>query len=322
MENFLVDIGACTGQFTDSWLRLNPEGFVLCVEPHPDNYASLVKKYEGNANVKVAQAAVTPDDSASSVKFYFGTTEQNGSLCTDNEAQRVIQVGIDQGAWPEMHFEDVDAISINKILSDIKSEDTYVTLKIDVEGLEFRILNAIEDENFPDILYLEDSCAKTRNKNEWAARIKYFQKVKQTGIENINIEKRPLIHEEYILNYANISEYERYRHFENIDPLRYPLLKSAQELAKICIENATKQNEGIVIDRVEFPFYMTNCHAAIVITDKGESGEVYNEDPLFYAEWVDWVYGAVTNIIVKSDMSISVKLDELVTIDETQGEDT
>ena len=313
MENFLVDVGACTGEFTDSWLRLNPGGFVLCIEPHPDNFKALEKKYEDYENVKVMQAAVSFDNSAPTAKFYYGTTNQNGSLCVGNEAQVAIQTGIDAGTWPEMHYEVVDTHNINSVLTDIQDEDTLLTLKVDVEGLEFRILNAIDDNNKPDIIYFEDSCTKTRSKEEWTARLEYFRKIKEEGsTANINVEKRPLVHDEYILNYGNISEYSKFVNFENISALSYSLLKSAQDLARACIDDAEQKNPGLKIAKVEFPFYMTNCHYVIMHTEAGEVGEIHNEDPLFHAEWVDWITSAVTQVVVKADMSVSVKVEPMI----------
>lgn len=310
MENFLIDIGTCTGEFTDSWFRLNPDGMVLCIEPHPENYNLLVKKYASNPNIKVLQAAVALEKTSERIKFYYGTTNQNGSLCVQNEAQVTIQYGIDQGAWPEMSYEEVDAICINDILRDIKSDDMCLTLKIDVEGLEFRIINMISDDLAPDILYLEDSCSKSRNKDEWSARVKYFNKIKLQGTENINIEKRPIDSDEYILNYSNIANYIKYQCLDNIEKIQHPILSVAQQYADKIYQDLSDREFDI--DRVEFPFYMTNCHLALIHTKDGKVGETRSEDPLFRAEWADWIYDSVTCIIVKPDMSISCEVKSMV----------
>ncbi len=82
----LIDVGACKGQFTQSWLQKNPESHAECIEPLQDNVTLLLEKFK-NQNVSVKKFAIWTSECTKD--FMLGTTRENGSLTFYNEAQAI-----------------------------------------------------------------------------------------------------------------------------------------------------------------------------------------------------------------------------------------
>ena len=186
-KNYLIDIGACVGSFTESWLESHPHGAAVCVEPNPDNVKVLKEKFKNRDEVRVVEAAIGfwEDSHGNSAEFYFGTSEENGSLSAYNEAQ--IALARDDAVLSSTTVDIVPAIDMFDRFN-LSPEKTVV--KIDVEGLEHRVLCSLFDNNiFPKEIFMEDGCRKIRDPNEWKARLKFHETVrKQELIDSIWVE--------------------------------------------------------------------------------------------------------------------------------------
>ena len=66
--NFVIDVGANTGQSTDLFLKLNPNCKIIAFEPIPSLYQKLKRKYSDKPNIQLFQLGIS--DVAGQKTFY------------------------------------------------------------------------------------------------------------------------------------------------------------------------------------------------------------------------------------------------------------
>jgi len=219
-KNYLIDIGACVGSFTESWLESHPRGIAVCVEPNPDNVKVLKEKFKNRDDVRVVEAAIgfCGDSHGNSAEFYFGTSEENGSLSVYNEAQ--IALARDDAVLSSITVDIVPAIDMFDRFN-LSPEKTVV--KIGVEGLEHRVLCSLFDNDiFPKEIFMEDGCRKICDSNEWKARLKFHETVRrQELIDSIwvettdNIFFKSIAAGSYIERYKPLRDHYAFKILEN-----------------------------------------------------------------------------------------------------------
>lgn len=170
----LLDLGACVGDFTASWLGENPGGNVICVEPEPDNILALKERFKDNPRIKIDESAVSLGDE--SVIFFKGTSCTNGSM--SDMSEHLLRIKLDEGN-KDLPYINVSAKKISQILQEYQVDAATCDLKIDVEGFEHRILCQMLDEGIvPNYIFMEDGCRKIYDVEEHIARLEFYKKIK------------------------------------------------------------------------------------------------------------------------------------------------
>ena len=224
----LIDLGACCGDFTDSWLEKYPNTQVLCIEPDPDNVEILYKKFQMDPRVEILPLATSCEPGEA--LFYKGTSGKNGSLSVESEAiHRRLSTGKD------VENIQVPTKTIPQLFHENQLDPTTTILKIDVEGLEHRLLCQMLDENIiPHEIYMEDGCRKTTAVDEWLARLEFYKKAEDLEILdrlafeiNVSIDDevgklklkmpRPCENksESRVVGYVDVNEWYAYRNIQD-----------------------------------------------------------------------------------------------------------
>ena len=134
-ENILLDVGAHIGVFTRIWLNQMPNSRVICYEPIIENF-DLLKANTQQYQIEVHNAAVARENG-------------NGVLNLSNPDYT--------GRWklsnsPTNNFlyEQKSVMkSINEVIENIGSDD--INIKMDVEGAEYELIEALSKENWSRI---------------------------------------------------------------------------------------------------------------------------------------------------------------------------
>ena len=287
----LIDVGACKGQFTQSWLQKNPDSYAECIEPLQDNVTLLLEKFK-NQNVSVKKFAIWTSECTKD--FMLGTTRENGSLTFYNEAQAI---------HGDLGAESVECKTLSGLVSQAKNSGDYseVVLKLDIEGIEFRCLNEMLDNDvFPDVLYFEDSCRKCFDPDEWTSRMTFFDRVIDLGYESrVHVEVKASNEVDYLDNYVTIEEHAPFMSHKTGEAVITPLVKN---LANVCEqillphESITKTGHRPVAVAFLFDWMLTST--AIVRLDNNDEVSFRSEDPFNSSKDADITHAQIDSIIL------------------------
>ena len=127
----VVDVGANTGQWSGMLLNLvRPEKLVI-VEPLPDAFAVLRKKFGNNRRVQLHNLAIGERESVETLKITRDTT--GASLLQPREEMRAV-IGSN---WTITSEVEVNMTTLDRLLADLGE---ISLLKIDVQGYEKHVL--------------------------------------------------------------------------------------------------------------------------------------------------------------------------------------
>jgi len=270
--NILIDVGACKGVFTESWLQKNPGGKAICVEPNPDNAKLLREKFANHPVDVIEKAAWT---TTSVQDFWPGSTSENGSLTVRNESQ--IGAFAEETQKPSMSIE---CVKVSDLIGQATQgfDKSFVTLKLDVEGVEFRCLRQLVNSGlWPDVIYLEDGCRKCLDAREWAARIDFFNAVIDNDTaDRIFIEANTRAHSDYMKCYIPIEEHKQFQYAKSN---QFNLsLHDLESFIELCFKNQPDLYEKT--HTMEFIFTWLTCHEVKVTLKTGENLRHVAENPL------------------------------------------
>jgi FkbM family methyltransferase len=126
----IVDIGANIGVFA-LWAARKGAS-VTCYEPGPDTFPCLVRNTTGRSIIARHAAVVGRSDPVGTVRLYLH----------DERSTRNTLLGREIGTGQELtNHVDVPAVSIDEVLA-----STIDLLKVDCEGAEFEIFDAIDGD--------------------------------------------------------------------------------------------------------------------------------------------------------------------------------
>lgn len=127
----VVDVGANVGQWAGMLLDcINPEKLVI-IEPLPDAFAALQKKFGGNRRVELHNIAIGERESVEKLKITRDTT--GASLLQPREEMRAV-VGSN---WTITAEVEVKMTTLDRLLANLPEVSL---LKIDVQGYEKPVL--------------------------------------------------------------------------------------------------------------------------------------------------------------------------------------
>lgn len=168
MRKVFIDLGAGSGDDIKGYFGLNPENItheVFAFEANPARVNDIKDKYP---NVVVYAAAAGTQDTTA--KLYIGKTLNSSSLNENKKGlpkDKAIQVPVvDICRWMRTNF----------------SIDDYITMVVDIEGGEYDLLTAMEQQDmlsWIDQLYMEFHGQKIQN----------FDMSIEEGLTNMLIEK-------------------------------------------------------------------------------------------------------------------------------------
>lgn len=268
--NVLLDVGACHGDFTSSWLDKNPEGKAYCIEPSSKNAKLLRERFKGK-NVSVIEKAVWIKEGKQ--PLWEGTSNENCSLTILNEAQ------FDQPK--DLKSVQVECTKLSTLVKNAKkSEDVSLTVKIDVEGVEFRCLKEMMLEDLlPDFVYFEDGCRKCLDIEEWEARIFVYSRIIKNNMQDrFFVEGYTKGHADYMGAYDSLDTLPQFKIIKDGSADLHFLINIFHDV----ILDFFKARPDIAphVIGIDFVFTWLTCHMFIVNLRSGETFTVHTEDPL------------------------------------------
>jgi len=133
---YVVDVGANVGQWSGRLLDcITPERLII-IEPIPDAFAVLQKKFGNNRRVELHNVAVDDHEGIAKLRITRDTT--GASLLQPREQMRAL-VG---GNWAIASEIEVKTITLDRLLADLGEVSL---LKIDVQGYEKPVLSGARE---------------------------------------------------------------------------------------------------------------------------------------------------------------------------------
>ena len=127
----VVDVGANTGQWSSMLLNCVTPKKLIIIEPLPDAFAALQKKFGNNGRVELHNVAIGERESVETLKITRDTT--GASLLQPREEMRAV-IGSN---WTITSEVEVPMTTLDRLLVDLAEVSL---LKIDVQGYEKQVL--------------------------------------------------------------------------------------------------------------------------------------------------------------------------------------
>jgi len=181
-NDIFIDCGANVGNITDYFLNFSDN--VHCFEPNPYAYQILQKRFANNKNVKLINAPVSVKKEKILLYYHENSDIDEVKFSTGMSACK------DKNNVSENKFIELDAINISQYIKDILDKGNSIgILKIDIEGLEGKVLkNLIENNLTNKIKYI---LCETHEKKVPSCRddVDFVRKyIKLNNIKNINLD--------------------------------------------------------------------------------------------------------------------------------------
>ncbi len=140
--NRIIDVGANKGQSIDFFLSINPSCIIYAVEPNPELFALLTKKYKGQKNIRLFNFGIS-DKSGEKIFFenVFDYTSSFEELNMDSEylKKKANVLGVKKEDIVKKSYP-VNTVTLSQLISDEKIAAPIDVLKIDTEGHEYHCL--------------------------------------------------------------------------------------------------------------------------------------------------------------------------------------
>ena len=132
LSDYLIDIGANRGNFTDHFFRSTKSNRALLVEPIPNLANSLRTKYSNNKEVIIIEKALS-DEKRKSIFYVANNDGQSSSLSDIGERHLMASPDTTIVNSFELESQTLDNITLN-------NNYKKIFLKIDVQGHELAVL--------------------------------------------------------------------------------------------------------------------------------------------------------------------------------------
>tara|TARA_R110002110_G_scaffold415612_6_gene652172 strand:+ start:207870 stop:208616 length:747 start_codon:yes stop_codon:yes gene_type:complete len=133
----IVDVGANVGQFSLLARALHPGARIFAFEPLPDAAARYRQVFAADKNVKLFQAAISPD--AGTATMHVSASADSSSLLPISARQSELFPGTEEVGVTE--------VEVGPLSSFVSAADLTAPalLKIDVQGFELEVLRGASD---------------------------------------------------------------------------------------------------------------------------------------------------------------------------------
>lgn len=171
-DDIVIDLGAHVGKISRMFARRARK--VYAFEPNPETYKVLRERIADCPNIVALQKAVSDRDGTATLYFDPSGTDRptEGSTLTDTK----------QDVSYENSFE-VETVSLPGFIKSLESDVKLI--KIDIEGLEYRVVNDLIDSGAMarvGKVYVEDHCFIVEGLE--AERDATLEKIRKLGLED------------------------------------------------------------------------------------------------------------------------------------------
>ncbi|HET6244979.1 MAG: FkbM family methyltransferase [Bacteroidetes bacterium] len=173
--NIVIDVGANKGQSIDFFLTINPECKIYAIEPNPELFSLLVKKYSGNANIKIFNFGIS--DKVGDKLFFENVLDYTSSFEELNMNSEYLKkkakiLGVDKDAIITKSYS-VNVTTLSEFIKMCGFNENIDVLKIDTEGHEYYCLEGLFlDKSEAKIKYIQ---LENHNDDMYFNRIKFSQ---------------------------------------------------------------------------------------------------------------------------------------------------
>ena len=145
-NEIIIDIGGHIGLFSLYASLKNPDGKIISIEPHPQNFSLLKENLNNNGftNIKILNKAVS--NSNKNMELFIDSL--------DDSAHSIHRIG--------KNSIQIKGTTLHQIINENQITNCNM-LKMDCEGSEFEIISSLSDE---DILKIEKICLEYHLKND------------------------------------------------------------------------------------------------------------------------------------------------------------
>ena len=171
----VIDVGANKGQSIDFFLKLNPQCVIYAIEPNPDLFAGLTKKYRNNPNIKLFNIGVS--DKSGEKLFFENVFDYTSSFEELNMESKYLEkkarvLGVQkENNVKKSYF--VNVITLSLFIKENNLPPVIDVVKIDTEGHEYFCLTGLFSEKVaPLIKFIQ---LENHNDDMYANRIKFTQ---------------------------------------------------------------------------------------------------------------------------------------------------
>lgn len=173
--NLVIDVGANKGQSIDFFLSINSKCKIYAIEPNPDLFALLIKKYATNSNIKIFNCGIS--NMVGSKLFFenvldYTSTFEELNMNSEYLKKKAQILGVAKEAIIKKSYP-VNVTTLSKFINDQSLTENIDVLKIDTEGHEYYcLLGLFSDKLFAKIKYIQ---LENHNDNMYANGIKFGQ---------------------------------------------------------------------------------------------------------------------------------------------------
>jgi FkbM family methyltransferase len=184
MKRVLIDFGAGTGDDIKGFYNLDPKNKTAEVHAFEANPVRISKLKDRYPNVNIYNAGVGTQNTR--MKLYLGNTLNTSSFL---ESKKSITTE---------RFHEVEVIDICQWMKDNFNSSDHITMVIDIEGAEYDVLEAMEDQglwNWISEFYVEFHGTKLEG----------FDMTRETNLVNRLVDR--FDDKVYICNYHNHKQF-------------------------------------------------------------------------------------------------------------------
>jgi FkbM family methyltransferase len=146
----VIDLGAHVGLVSIAFARRAKR--VYAFEPHPEIFAQLQRNSAPHDNIVPIQAAAADVDGTATL--YFDEVKKKSGSFTESSSIALGKSNLSYGKGTE-----VKTINLGRFISEL--DEPVAMIKMDVEGYEYKLINALLDAGVMDrvgIVHVEDHC--------------------------------------------------------------------------------------------------------------------------------------------------------------------
>ena len=154
----VIDLGAHVGLVSIACARQAKR--VYAFEPHPEIFAQLQRNSAPHDNIVPVQAAASDVDGTATL--YFDEVKKKSGSFTESSSIALGKSNLSYGKGTE-----VKTIDLGRFISEL--DEPVAMIKMDVEGYEYRLINALLDAGVMDrvgIVHVEDHCDRVEGLSE------------------------------------------------------------------------------------------------------------------------------------------------------------
>ena len=187
---YYIDLGSRKGVSLE-WAVKNLKGVdkYIGFEPVPEFCKKLLRKFKSNSKVKIKNAAIGVKDRKDAT-FYLDKTTLNNKKIFIGKGSSLIE-GMQSGETIK-----IKEISLsNYIINNFRKSD-HLTVKVDIEGMEYDVLEDIIDTgaiNYVDRMFCEWHIEQLTRKTDRGEKSilerhdKLINKIKESGFDLLNV---------------------------------------------------------------------------------------------------------------------------------------